>query len=88
MTRGHAPRGTPAEISGELTLGPNGHVACTISEQMLPAYIIEELRRREEARKEHDSRPTLELPLPLRRTVPTKDDAPLERGVVIIELMR
>lgn len=55
---------------------------------MLPHYIIEELRRREEARKEHDSRPTLELPLPLRRTVPTKDDAPLDRGVVIIDLMQ
>ncbi|MBX3274294.1 MAG: hypothetical protein KF729_28765 [Sandaracinaceae bacterium] len=54
---------------------------------MLPAYIIEELRRREEARKEPEARPTLDLPLPLRRTRPSADEAP-DRGVVIIELMR
>ena len=55
---------------------------------MLPAYIIEELRRREEARREPESRPTLDLPLPLRRTRPSADEAAPERGVVIIELMR
>lgn len=55
---------------------------------MLPPYIIEELRRREEARRETESRPTLELPLPLRRPGPPKDEAPSDRGVVIIELMR
>ncbi|MCA9605824.1 MAG: hypothetical protein KC619_09540 [Myxococcales bacterium] len=54
---------------------------------MLPPYIIEELRRREEARREQESRPTLELPLPVHRVVPPKkDEGPTDRGVVIIEL--
>ena len=54
---------------------------------MLPAYIIEQLRRREEARREEDDRPRAELPLPVRPS--SKDeDAREDRGVVIIHLMR
>jgi len=55
---------------------------------MLPAYIIEELRRREEAREEQESRPTLDLPLPLRSERRRPAQPAGERGVVIIELMR
>jgi len=54
---------------------------------MLPAYIIEQLRRREEARRERDDRPQLELPLPV-RPASKDEDAAEERGVVIIHLMR
>ncbi len=54
---------------------------------MLPLYIIEQLRRREEARRESESQPTLELPLPSRRSVPSKDEHTEERGVIIIQLM-
>ena len=57
---------------------------------MLPAYIIEELRRREVARREHERRPTLDLPIPAVRPGSETDDESTtpERGVVIIELMR
>jgi len=54
---------------------------------MQPAYIIEELRRREEARRNLDRRARLELPEPpppARREIEPR----AERGVVIIELMR
>ncbi len=54
---------------------------------MLPAYIIEELRRREHARREQDSRPTLDLPVP-RSPSSTKDEPKQpDRGVVIIDVM-
>ena len=55
---------------------------------MLPPYIIEELRRREQARREPEVQPMLDLPLPLRRSIPSTEDRAEERGVVIIELMR
>lgn len=53
---------------------------------MLPAYIIEELRRREQSR-EPEQRPTLDLPLPV-RPAPRADQerGASERGVVIIDL--
>jgi len=54
---------------------------------MLPAYIIEQLRRREQARREDDPQPRLELPLPV-RPASKDEDATEERGVVIIHLMR
>jgi hypothetical protein len=54
---------------------------------MLPAYIIEELRRREEARREDGKRPRprLELPIPVQ---PKKSEPPKEpdRGIAIIEV--
>ncbi len=54
---------------------------------MLPAYIIEHLRRREEMRREEESReqPRLELPLPPRERSVTPAEG-VERGVAIIDL--
>ena len=54
---------------------------------MLPAYIIEGARRREQSR-EPERRPTLDLPLP-EPPPPRRDDGrgASERGVVIIDLM-
>lgn len=54
---------------------------------MLPPYIIEELRRREEARREERIRPQPRLELPVerpRRERPREPDS--ERGVAIIEV--
>ncbi len=60
---------------------------------MLDAFIIEELRRREEAEKRKQERPRLELPLhdgsSYGRTEPSRDEDDAEeksdRGVIIIE---
>lgn len=54
---------------------------------MLPPYIIEELRRREEARREELTRPQprLELPVERPRCEPTPSPE-AERGIVIIEV--
>ncbi len=54
---------------------------------MLPPFIIEQIRRREEDAR-HNQRPHLELPLPMpppppRVSVPDDDEG---RGVIIIEL--
>jgi hypothetical protein len=55
---------------------------------MLPGYIIEELRRREEEarRREEAARPRLELPVPTksRRSEPPKKES--DRGITIIEV--
>ena len=56
---------------------------------MLDPWIIEEIRRREEA-DQRDDRPTLEIPLemPYHNPTPsTRSEPPLgeERGVVILE---
>ena len=55
---------------------------------MLDAFIIEEIRRREEDRDNHRPRPQLPIPEPSRplpsNDVPEDDDAP-QRGVVIID---
>jgi len=58
---------------------------------MLPPFIIEQIRQREEDERRRDDRPLLELPLP-RHEMPRRssvdDDASRgERGVVIIDLM-
>ena len=61
---------------------------------MLDAFIIEQLRRREEAEKRKQERPRLELPLhdgsSYGRTEPSRDrdedaEEKSERGVIIIE---
>ena len=57
---------------------------------MLDAFIIEEIKRRERIRQEHDQRPVVELPLPRpeenpRRRTDEEDEKP-PRGVVIIDL--
>jgi hypothetical protein len=61
---------------------------------MLDAFIIEELRRREEAEKRKTERPRLELPLhdgsSYGRTDPSREDDKAEkpksdRGVIVID---
>lgn len=58
---------------------------------MLPPFIIEQIRQREErerARRE-DQRPCLELPIermPAPRRAPDDEDDP-DRGVIVIELV-
>lgn len=54
---------------------------------MLPAYIIEELRRREQARREESTRPQPRIELPMER--PRRSEPPREkqdRGIEIIEI--
>jgi hypothetical protein len=58
---------------------------------MLDAFIIEEIKRRERLRQQHDERPVAELPLPMpedrpKRRSDTEDDEKPSRGVVIIEM--
>jgi hypothetical protein len=54
---------------------------------MLPSYIIEELRRREQARREEAARPSprLDLPLPPPRRE-ERERVPDDRGIAIIEV--
>jgi hypothetical protein len=56
---------------------------------MLPPFIIEQIRRREEQERARHERPRLEIPLdrPMPRS-PQAPDENVERGVVIIDLMR
>lgn len=56
---------------------------------MLPPFIIEQIRRREEekCRREQAEQPRLELPVDVYRPEPTREDRePRERGVVILDL--
>jgi hypothetical protein len=55
---------------------------------MLPPFIIEQIRQREERERRNAPQPFLELPLPTPRTVPQRDTDETEgdRGVVIIDL--
>ena len=54
---------------------------------MLPPFIIEQIRRREEQERARPEQPRLEIPMerPVPRAPQAPDDA-AERGVVIIEL--
>ncbi len=54
---------------------------------MLPPFIIEQIRRREEQERARHEQPRLELPLerPSPRVPPAPEDGP-DRGVVIIDL--
>ncbi|MBI4957436.1 MAG: hypothetical protein HY908_35840 [Myxococcales bacterium] len=59
---------------------------------MLPPFIIEQIRQREERERlrHEESRPRLELPLPLPMPAPpageeVEDD--VDRGVIIVDLM-
>lgn len=53
---------------------------------MLPPFIIDQIRRREEQEQEVErQQPRIELPLPERRSSPSVDEEP-QRGVVIIDL--
>lgn len=54
---------------------------------MLPPYIIEQIRRREEEQRRHYEQPQIEIPLPSnmpRPSAPEQHDD--DRGVVIIDL--
>ncbi len=55
---------------------------------MLPPFIIEQIRRREEQERVRHEQPSLELPVP---RSPAKPSAPAEeqteRGVVVIDLL-
>jgi hypothetical protein len=55
---------------------------------MLPPFIIEQIRRREEQERAQHERPHLEIPTdrPAPRA-PQAPDEPGDRGVVIIDLM-
>lgn len=53
---------------------------------MLPPFIIEQIRKREEDEKRPEIRPAIELPLvpPRRRVSEDAEDA--DRGVIVIDL--
>lgn len=57
---------------------------------MLPPFIIDQIRRREEEEARKDDRPVLEIPVPPRHDPRMKDrkdpDEP-QRGVIVIDLM-
>jgi len=54
---------------------------------MLPPFIIEQIRRREEQERARPEQPQLEIPRdPAPRSPRAPDDA-AERGVVVIDLM-
>ncbi len=54
---------------------------------MLPPYIIEQIRRREEEQVRPDQQPVIELPIPMRRSPLRESEPPTEqRGVIVIDL--
>jgi hypothetical protein len=55
---------------------------------MLPPYIIEQIRRREEEQRQNYEQPRIELPLPsnMPRPAPPDQNDDDEHGVVIIDL--
>jgi hypothetical protein len=54
---------------------------------MLPPFIIEQIRKREEEEARPEHRPAIELPLaPLPRRRPPQDPDEADRGVVVIDL--
>lgn len=53
---------------------------------MLPAHIIEEIRRRELVKRRSAERPQIELPLPQPYPKP-ETEQPSDRGVIVIDLM-
>ncbi|MDH3201981.1 MAG: hypothetical protein OEM15_13910 [Myxococcales bacterium] len=55
---------------------------------MLPGFIIDQIRQREEEEQAKQWIPQLELPVPAREGAPAPDaDDESERGVVIIDLV-
>jgi hypothetical protein len=54
---------------------------------VLPPFIIDQIRRREEQQKRSSDQPTLELPVDLPVAPRTEDDEDeQDRGVVIVDL--
>jgi len=54
---------------------------------MLPPFIIEQIRRREEQERAEREQPQLEIPVERPARKPQPAEEPGERGVVIIDLM-
>ena len=55
---------------------------------MLPPFIIDQIRKREEEEKWQDDAPRLEIPMPPRSPVePRAADDEADRGVIIIDLV-
>jgi hypothetical protein len=55
---------------------------------MLPSFIIDHIRQREEEERSKHESPQLELPIPAREGAPAPDrEEDSERGVVIIDLL-
>ena len=55
---------------------------------MLPPFIIEQIRRREEQERARPEQPQLEIPYDPGPRAPRAPEEASERGVVIIDLMR
>ena len=54
---------------------------------MLPPFIIEQIRQREELQRRQHDQPRLELPIDVHRPAPpVVDDEADERGVAILDL--
>jgi hypothetical protein len=55
---------------------------------VLPPFIIDQIRRREEQQKRRSEQPTVELPadLPASRSPDDADDDDRDRGVLIVDL--
>jgi hypothetical protein len=77
----------PELFSSEAVVTRMPDVIVPEREQMLPPFIIEQIRKREEDRVREEEQPVLELPLPPPSPRAKKKDDEPERGVVIIDLM-
>ncbi len=54
---------------------------------MLPPFIIEQIREREERERRNAPQPFLELPVPPREPRERREPDQQDRGIVIIDLM-
>lgn len=53
---------------------------------MLPPFIIEQIRKREEESRRQSEQPRLELPLPMPPRIKREADDEVDRGVIIVDL--
>lgn len=53
---------------------------------MLPPFIIDQIRKREEEERHIEEQPVLEIPVPPRGRVDRAQDDDADRGVVVIDL--
>ena len=54
---------------------------------MLPPFIIEQIREREERERRNAPQPYLEMPVPYREPKVEREPEERDRGIVIIDLM-
>jgi hypothetical protein len=54
---------------------------------MLPPFIIEQIREREERERRNAPQPFLEVPVPYREPREQREPEERDRGIVIIDLM-